>query len=91
MLLLRDLILLVPASLRLIIHFLHLISLSLGILPLVLCQVTTLTELLGHLLELLKVTRVVILQGIRVLELLLDRDGVAWDIASCLNLCLTTG
>ena len=91
MLLLRDLILLVTASLRLIIHFLHLISLSLGILPLVLCQVTTLTELLRHLLQLLKVTRVVILQGIRVLELLLDRYGVAGDVASCLNLSLTTG
>ena len=70
--------------------FLHLISLTLRVLALILCQVNTLTELLRHLLKLLEVARIVILKGISVLELLLDRYGVAGDGSSILNLGLTS-
>ena len=70
--------------------FLHLISLTLRVLALVLCQVNVLTELLRHLLKLLEVTRIVILKGISVLQLLLNRYGVALNCPSILDLSLAS-
>ena len=73
-------------------HFLDRISLTLR-LTLSLIHVGTLVVLRRHLLKLLVVIRVVILERIRILELLLDRYGVTGDSPRrlhSLNLCLTS-